>query len=329
MIGLPVLYVIGGIFFAAMALLGAFDRENPKRWGNLAFWGLLAVSFLFGSYIGDLANGVLVLALAGLAGFGALGQGKPRTTTAEERRESAARLGAKLFIPALVIPLVTLAGTFVFKGWAVGALQVEALAIGGAPVVDPKQATLVSLILGILTGLVIAVIMIRPRPTIPAQEGRRLLDAVGWAALLPQALAALGAVFAAAGVGQIIGDFAGSSLPSAGWLGALLAVVAYTFGMAIFTVIMGNAFAAFPVMTAGVGLPLIVGTFHGDPVIMAAVGMLSGFCGTLMTPMAANFNIVPAALLELTDRYGVIRAQIPTALILLIANTVLMYVFVY
>ena len=329
MIGLSVLYVIGGVFFAAMALLGAFDAENPKRWGNLAFWGLLAVSFLFGDHIGDLANGILVLALAGLAGLSALGPGKPNTTTPEQRRESAARLGARLFIPALVIPLVTLAGTFVFKGWKVGALVVEALAINGTPVVDPKQATLVSLILGILCGLVIAMIMIRPRPTVPAQEGRRLLDTVGWAALLPQTLAALGAVFAAAGVGQIFGAFAGASLPSSGPAGALLAVVAYTFGMAIFTIIMGNAFAAFPVMTAGIGLPLIVGTFKGDPVIMAAVGMLSGFCGTLMTPMAANFNIVPAALLDLTDRYGVIKAQIPTALLLLIANTVLMYVFVY
>ena len=319
MIGLPVLYVIGGVFFSAMALLGAFDRDNPRRWGNLAFWGLLAVSFLFGDRIGDPANGVLVLALAGLAGFGALGQGKPNTTTVEQRRESAARLGARLFIPALVIPLVTLLGTFVFKAWT----------IGGAAVVDPKQATLVSLILGILCGLVIAMVMIRPRATVPLQEGRRLLDTVGWAALLPQTLAALGAVFAAAGVGQIIGQFAGASLPSSGPAGALLAVIAYTFGMAIFTVIMGNAFAAFPVMTAGIGLPLIVGTFKGDPVIMAAVGMLSGFCGTLMTPMAANFNIVPAALLDLTDRYGVIKAQIPTALILLIANTVLMYVFVY
>ena len=43
---------------------------------------------------------------------------------------------------------------------------------------------------------------------------------------------------------------------------------------------------------------------------MAAIGMLSGFCGTLMTPMAANFNIVPAALLELADRNAVIKAQI-------------------
>jgi uncharacterized membrane protein len=99
--------------------------------------------------------------------------------------------------------------------------------------------------------------------------------------------------------------------------------------MALFTVIMGNAFAAFPVMTAGIGLPLIVGRFGGDPVIMSALGMLSGFCGTLMTPMAANFNIVPAALLELPDRNAVIKVQIPSALLLLATNTVLMAVFVF
>jgi uncharacterized membrane protein len=99
--------------------------------------------------------------------------------------------------------------------------------------------------------------------------------------------------------------------------------------MALFTVIMGNAFAAFPVMTAAIGLPLIVGRFGGDPVVMSALGMLSGFCGTLMTPMAANFNIVPAALLELPDRNAVIKAQIPTAILMLAANTALMAVFVF
>ena len=316
MIGLDVLYIIGGAFFAAMAALSGGDRTNPKRWGNAAFWGLLAASFLLGSRFSDLVNGLIVIALAGLAGFGLMGQGQPQTTTLEERRDGAERFGARLFIPALIIPAVTLAGTFVFKAWT----------IGGQHLVDPRQATLVSLILGIVVGLAVAMAMIRPRPAVPLQEGRRLLDAVGWAALLPQTLAALGAVFAAAGVGQIIGDLAGQGIAGGG---PLLAVVAYTVGMALFTIIMGNAFAAFPVMTAGIGLPLIVGQFGGDPVIMGAVGMLSGFCGTLMTPMAANFNIVPAVLLELKDRYGVIKAQMPTAILLLLANTVLMYVFVY
>jgi uncharacterized membrane protein len=99
--------------------------------------------------------------------------------------------------------------------------------------------------------------------------------------------------------------------------------------MAAFTIIMGNAFAAFPVMTAAIGIPLIVKRFGGDPAVMAALGMLSGFCGTLLTPMAANFNIVPAALLVLPDRNAVIRVQAPTALLVLVGNTVLMAILVY
>jgi uncharacterized membrane protein len=129
-----------------------------------------------------------------------------------------------------------------------------------------------------------------------------------------------------AGVGQVVAGLATRWLP----LGSpLVAVVTYTVGMALFTMVMGNAFAAFPVMTAGIGLPLVMLRFGGDPVIMSAVGMLSGFCGTLMTPMAANYNIVPAALLELPDQHAVIKAQIPTALALLAANTAIMYLFVY
>jgi len=108
-------------------------------------------------------------------------------------------------------------------------------------------------------------------------------------------------------------------------LPALLCAV----GMALFTAIMGNAFAAFPVITAAIGLPLVVHKFGGDPAVVCALGMLSGFCGTLVTPMAANFNIVPAALLELPDRNGVIRVQVPTALVLLMGNIVLMYVLAF
>lgn len=314
MIGLEVLYVIGGAFFAAISVLSARDASNPKRWKNTTFWGLFAASFLFGSHLPDLANGLIVIAMVLVAGVGGLGRGEPRTTTPQERAESAARLGNRLFLPALAIPLTALAGTFAFKRPELGGL------------VDPKQATLVALILGVFVALAIALPMLRTRPSAPLQEGRRLLDTVGWAAVLPQMLAALGAVFAAAGVGAAIGQIASDWLPDGS---RLAAVAAYTFGMAIFTMVMGNAFAAFPVMAAGIGLPLIVQRFGGDPAIMGAIGMLSGFCGTLMTPMAANFNIVPAALLELSDRNGVIGAQVPTALLLLLANTALMYVLVF
>jgi uncharacterized membrane protein len=110
--------------------------------------------------------------------------------------------------------------------------------------------------------------------------------------------------------------------------GSLLpAVLVFALGMVAFTMIMGNAFAAFPVMSTAIGVPLLIQTYHGDPAVVGAVGMLAGFCGTLMTPMAANFNIVPAALLELKDRNGVIKAQVGTAIPLLAANIALIYWF--
>jgi len=247
-----------------------------------------------------------------LAGTGALGRGQPATTDLQTRRAEAAARGNKLFLPALVIPVAALLGT----------LLLADLLIGGAPLIDPKQVTLISLGLGVLVALAAAMLWLRPPILAPLEEGRRLIDSVGWAAVLPQMLAALGAVFALAGVGAVVGEVVSGVIPNGS---RLAAVAAYTVGMALFTMIMGNAFAAFPVMTAAVGLPLVVRQFGGDPAIVAAIGMLAGFCGTLMTPMAANFNIVPAALLDLKDRNAVIKAQVGTALPLLAANTALMY----
>jgi len=266
---------------------------------------LLAVSFLFGSRLSDVANGGLVLALVILGGSGGIGIGKSRTITAEERRESAHKRGNWLFVPALIIPAIALLGT----------LFLRTAHVGGAPLLDPKQVTLISLALGIVVALAVAMAWLRPPFLAPLQEGRRLVDTIGWAAVLPQLLASLGAVFALAGVGKAVGVIATRYIPLDQ---PFEAVIVYCVGMAAFTAIMGNAFAAFPVMTAAIGLPLIVHKFAGNPAIMAAIGMLSGFCGTLTTPMAANFNIVPAALLEL-----------PTAFVMLIANTILMYCLVF
>jgi uncharacterized membrane protein len=224
-----------------------------------------------------------------------------------------------LFLPALIIPALALLGTLAAQNTA-----------WGAAIMEPKNATLISLILGVLIALVAIMIWLRPPLLAPLQEGRRLIDAVGWAAILPQMLASLGAVFLAAGVGDQVGRLFADFIPLDS---RVAAVAAYCIGMALFTVLMGNAFAAFPVMTAAVGLPVVVGTFGGDPAIVCAIGMLAGFCGTLMTPMAANFNVVPANLLELPDRKaalnGVIRAQIPTAIPLLFVNIVLMLILAF
>src|SRR6185312_1479962 len=179
---------------------------------------------------------------------------------------------------------------------------------------------------GVIVALAVAMVWLRPPPAAPLQEARRLFDSVGWATVLPQMLAALGAIFAMSGVGDEVGRLMAAAIPLDS---RFAAVAAYTIGMAVFTMVMGNAFAAFPVMTAAIGLPLIVHRFGGDPAVMGAIGMLSGFCGTLMTPMAANFNLVPAALLEIPDRWAVIRAQAPTAAALLVINTALMYLLAF
>jgi uncharacterized membrane protein len=307
MIGLVALYALAGLMFTGFAILSVRDR----RWGNAAFWGLLAVSFFAGDQLGDLGNGVLLLALVGLAGTGALRKATPDPVSIEEKQGSARSLGNRLFLPALVIPVIAMLGTLLLQNSAF---------------VDPKQVTLVSLGAGVLIALAICHLWLRPPATAPLDSGLRLMDAVGWAAILPQMLAALGAVFALAGVGSIVGEIMGGILPADNLFAS---VAAYAIGMALFTMVMGNAFAAFPVMIAAIGLPVLIHQHHGDPAVIGAIGMLAGFCGTLMTPMAANFNIVPAALLELRDRNAVVKAQVGTALPLLLANLLLIYLLAF
>ena len=325
MITLQYVYVLVGALFVVFAALSVRDKANPKRWTTGLFWGLFATSFLAGDFLGDLGNGILVLSMALIAGAGGLGVGKPATTTQEERKASSHRWGNALFLPALLIPLVTLVGTFAIKGvtWPI---TIDPILINGLPIADPKQATLISLACGAVIAAVLAVVLLRQPLSSPFQEGRRLMDVISWAALLPQMLASLGAVFAVAGVGKVVGDLATQWVPADSLVAA---VVVYCVGMAAFTMIMGNAFAAFPVLTAGIGIPFLIQRFGGEPAAVAAIGMLAGFCGTLMTPLAANFNIVPAALLELKNRNGVILMQIPTALVMLAINTALMYALAF
>ncbi len=312
MITLQLVYWLTGIFFAAITWQSLRDRGNPRRFGTAAFWGMLAIAMLVGERLPSWLMGLMVLALAGLAGFGGLRRGSYEESPAAEKRAEAARLGHRLFVPALLIPAITLLCAVLLK-------DVE---IGGRRLFGSEQTTLVALGVACLIAVSVACRLTRRSPLSSVEQSRRLLDAIGWAALLPLLLATLGTVFGATGVGDAVAGLVRAGIPGES---RFVLVLAYALGMAGFTMIMGNAFAAFPVITAGIGLPLLVQGHGADAASLAAIGMLSGYCGTLMTPMAANFNLVPAALLELKDPHAVIRAQIGTAIPLLGCNVALMY----
>jgi uncharacterized membrane protein len=309
------LYYLVGAILAITAVATATDASNPKRYSSALFWGLYALVFLVGDQLPPVLVGVGAVAMALIAGLGGVGGGRHTPRAAADYLASAKRLGNKLFVPALAIPLITMAGT----------LAAKQLVVGGVPLLDPKATTLVALGVGCVLSLALVCWLTRETPAQGLRESRRLTDALGWALVLPQMLGMLGLVFSDAGVGKAVAYVTTTYINMDI---RFVAVAVYVVGMALFTVIMGNGFAAFPVMTGGVGVPILVGVYHGDPAVMAGVGMLSGYCGTLMTPMAANFNIVPAALLEI-DKNAVIRAQIPTALTLLTCNVFILYFLMF
>ena len=304
------LYYLVGIILAITAVMTLRDASNPRRFSAGIFWALYAVVFLVGEQLPPVWVGAVAVLMALIAGFGGVLGGKHQPRTDAQYLESAKRLGNKLFIPALAIPLITMVGT----------LSAKHLVFGGTPLLDPKNTTLVSLGIGCVIALGLACWLTRETPMQGLRESHRLIDALGWALVLPQMLGMLGLVFSDAGVGKAVAYVTTTYINMDV---RFVAVAVYVVGMALFTVIMGNGFAAFPVMTGGVGVPVLVGVYHGDPAVMAAVGMLSGYCGTLLTPMAANFNLVPAALLEI-DKNAVIKAQVPTAITLLIVNVFLL-----
>ncbi|SFC69592.1 Uncharacterized membrane protein [Bacillus sp. OV322] len=315
-ITLEYIYYLLGIIVAFVAIRVIADKSHPARIGSFLFWGIFAFTFLFGKFIPSLAVGYLVLIMVIIAALGKVKAGKETEPPKEERMLNASRIKGKVFIPALLIPVFTVIGT----------LTLGKFHIGGAYLADPKNVTLISLGLSTVIACFAALYLTKAKASVPVHEGSRLMQAVGWAIILPQMLSALGGIFSSAGVGKVVSEIVGSVLPTQY---SFVAVAAYCLGMTLFTIVMGNAFAAFAVITGGIGIPLIVQMHGGNPAIMGALGMFAGYCGTLMTPMAANFNIVPAMLLDLKDKNAVIKAQLPIALPLMIINMLLMYVLVY
>jgi uncharacterized membrane protein len=311
---LSAVYALTGLVLCVFAAMTFADRTNRRRFGSGFFWLILGIIFIFGTdknggLLPHWVTGLLVLIMVGLDGAGRVTRGSHNEATKIEQAEHALKLKNKIFLPVLVIPLVTFAVALYFR----------------ARGLNSTEGALVGLGFGGVAGMVVALRLTRAKARVMWNEGRRLNDAMGAVSILPQLLASLGVIFAAAKVGELIAQGINKIVPGDN---LFMFVLANCFGMALFTIVMGNSFAAFPVIASGVLVPLIIKPFGVNPEMAAIITLTAGSSGTLLTPMAANFNIVPAALLNMRNQYGVIRFQLPFAVTIWSLHVLLMWAMI-
>ncbi len=295
-----IFFIIIGIVFILVGLKALADKQFTNSKTSALFWFIVAFTFIAGPYVPKFITGLCVVLMALLTAVGKVGQSASDVPTAEETRANADKLGNKIFIAPLVLAL---------SAWIIATVWKK---LGANNAVG----------LSAMIALIVVFMVTGSKKEYAIKDGTRLMDNIGPVGLLPQVLAALGALFTAAGVGDVIAKGIEMVIPHNN---RLIAVIVYCLAMALFTAIMGNGFAAFSVITVGIGIPFLINQ-GANPLVVGAMGLTAGYCGTLMTPMAANFNIMPAALLETKNKYGIIKMQLPYAIAMLIAHIILMYI---
>lgn len=315
LLSLTSVYVLTGLVLWVFAVMTVNDRANKRRFGSALFWAILGAIFVFGGAMPHWFTGLLVLGMVAIDGAGGVRRGHYAESTKAEQIEHASKVGDRIFWPVLLIPIVTFGFALVFRVPAMQRLFN----------LDSTRAALVGLGLGGVAAMVSCLGITGDKARVLMNEGRRLNDAMGAVNILPQLLASLGVIFTAAKVGDLIASGIYHIIPENS---LFLLVLANCLGMALFTIVMGNSFAAFPVIATGVLAPLIIKPLGVSPEMVAIITLTAGSSGTLMTPMAANFNIVPTALLNMRDQYGVIKFQLPFALTIWSLHVILMWLMI-
>lgn len=298
---LEALYIIIGFVTIYTGLKNGMDKNNPSRLGTAIFWCSLGIVLSFGRWIPPMINGILIIVMTLPPILKKVRTGKKNVPSQEEMDASYDKIGMKIFLPALTIGIFAI----------IFAIFTELGALVGVGV-------------GVFVSIAILMTFSSDnKPEVFLKDSERLLSTIGPLSMLPMLLASLGAIFTAAGVGEVIASLVGNIIPQGN---VNVGIIVYALGMMVFTMIMGNAFAAITVMTVGIGAPFVL-VYGANPAVIGMVGLTAGYCGTLLTPMAANFNIVPVAMLEMKDRMGVIKNQVVPALILIVFQIVYMIIF--
>ena len=297
---MEVFYIVMGLMSIYAGVRNLRDRTNPSRYGTFTFWTLLGVVIAFGRWIPPMVNGTLIVIMALPAIARRVAAGTSSAPTARETEANYRRIGQKVFIPALAIGVFAIAGALI-----------------------PAIGALAGCCIGVLVSAVVLWVQNHTNtPAVFLNDSERLLSAMGPLCMLPMLLASLGAIFSAAGVGDAIAGIVGGLIPEGN---RTIGIIVFALGMMLFTMIMGNAFAAITVMTVGIGAPFVL-SLGANPAVVGILALTCGYCGTLLTPMAANFNIVPVALLEMKNRFGVIRNQVLPALVMIVVQIIYMLI---
>lgn len=299
---LNVVWVIVGMVTIYAGIKNLMDKENPSRIGTAIFWCSFGIICAFGTWLPAKVSGVLVIVMCMPPIFKKVKVGTTNAPTKEHMHTQYKKIGMKIFIPAFCVAVFSLA-----------------LALFS------NINSMISITFGVIVAIIILMLYDSKenKPVVFLKDSERFLSIMGPLCMLPQLLGCLGGVFTAAGVGDVIADIVEKIVPKGN---VNIGIIVFAIGMALFTMIMGNAYAAITVMTVGVGAPFVL-AYGADPVTIGILALTCGFCGTLLTPMAANFNIVPVAILNMKDRWGVIKNQVVVAFIMLTVQIGYMIVF--
>ena len=291
--GLNVVWLIIGLITIYAGIKNLLDKENPSRVGTAVFWCSFGIVCGFGTWLPAKVSGALVLIMCLPPIFKTVKIGKVDNPTKEHTEQQFKKIGMKIFIPAFSVAVCSL----FFALFS-------------------NMSSMVAITLGVVVAMIllIAYDSKQNKPVVFLKDSERFLGITGPLSMLPQLLGCLGGVFTAAGVGDVVAQLVEKIVPKGN---VNIGIIVYAIGMVLFTMIMGNAFAAITVMTVGIGAPFVL-AYGANPVVIGMLALTCGYCGTLLTPMAANFNILPVAILNMKDRWGVIKKQVLVAIIMLV-----------
>ena len=292
-IGLNVVWVIIGLITIYAGIKNLLDKENPSRVGTAVFWCSFGIVCGFGSWLPAKVSGALVLIMCLPPIFKKVKIGKTDNPTKEHTEQQFKKIGMKIFVPAFSVAVCSL----FFALFS-------------------NMSSMVAITVGVIVAMILLMAFDakQNKPAVFLNDSERFLGITGPLSMLPQLLGCLGGVFTAAGVGDVIAQLVEKIVPKGN---VNIGIIVYAIGMVLFTMIMGNAFAAITVMTVGIGAPVVL-AYGANPVVIGMLALTCGYCGTLLTPMAANFNILPVAILNMKDRWGAIKNQVLVAIFMLV-----------